>query len=496
MNLLFSFVLADDEQITRDGLASLSWESMGYSLDGVYSNGITVLEWCKSHPTDVVLLDIRMPGMTGLEVAKELHSMSPKTVVVLLSAYTEFSLAQEALRHGVFRYISKPLDLDELYETFSEVSKEVKKRNELHQAFQQLSVAESLRSFFSQAQTSSQKPVSIPKVSLPADLFSSPLTFVLSDEEQPLPDCLWYITMVNGYTLSVLSKTSIEDQSTKNKSNNAHYLVGTTDPPGVSHSLIIEQLLQQRDRLFIESDKVLEINPNWIPGDNPEVQAQVMQRSLDLARQFQQVDWQEWNQSFNRFIDLCIQLGVTKPTFQWTLSLLCSQIFQLLAQQGIDETMLIDFTGSEKVFTPEVLLQIQTAKRLELCKQLILERSEPAHRLLTKLLERRFEDKRLSKVVEFLEENLGKPIGLDQAAEIVGMNSSAFSRWFKEVQGRNFVDYFSQMRIHHAIKLMEDPAKKIGDIAQLCGYPNARYFAVVFRKHMGISPQEFRQTQA
>ena len=496
MNPHFSFVLADDEQITRDGLASLPWESMGYSLDGVYSDGTTVLQWCKSHPTDVVLLDIRMPGMTGLEVAEQLYIMSPKTVVVLLSAYTEFRLAQEALRHGVFRYISKPLDLEELYETFAEVSTEVKKRNELHQAFQQFSVAESLRSFFSQTQTSSQKPVSIPKVSLPVDLFSSPLTFVLSDEDQPLPNCLWYITMVNGYTLSVLSETWTKDLSAKNQSNNAHYLVGTTDPPGVSHVWIIEQLLQQRDRLFIESDEVIELNLNWIPRDNPEVQTHVMQRSLDLARQFQQVDWEEWIQNFNRFIDLCIKLGASKPTIQWTLSLLCSQIFQLLAQQGIDETMLIEFTSSEKVFNPEVLLQIQTGNQLELCKQLILERSEPAHRLLAKILERRFEDKRLSKVVEFLEENLGKPIGLDQAADIVGMNSSAFSRWFKEVQGRNFVDFFSQMRIHHAIKLMEDPAKKIGDIAQLCGYPNARYFAVVFRKHMGISPQEFRQTQA
>lgn len=123
MNLL----IADDELVIRNGLVSLDWEKIG--ITEVYSarNGMEAKELLLSEPIDIVIFDIRMPGMTGLELAAMVKEYSMDTAVILLTGFSEFSYAQEALRSGVSDYLLKPFHPRDIVKTVESVKKKLEK---------------------------------------------------------------------------------------------------------------------------------------------------------------------------------------------------------------------------------------------------------------------------------------------------------------------------------------------------------------------------------
>ena len=124
MNLL----IADDEMLIRKGLLSLNWSSIG--IDEVYSasNGNEVEELLLSEHIDLAMLDIRMPGKSGLELAELVQRHSLDTAIILLTGFSDFEYARQALRSGVFEYILKPIYPREILETVDAVQKRLKER--------------------------------------------------------------------------------------------------------------------------------------------------------------------------------------------------------------------------------------------------------------------------------------------------------------------------------------------------------------------------------
>lgn len=110
MNLL----IADDEYVIRTGLCSLDWSSVG--IQNVYSaeNGVEARDCLEKEQVDLLISDIRMPGLTGLELAAYLRQYAKETLVIILTGFGEFEYAQEALRSQVFEYLLKPVNPEEL----------------------------------------------------------------------------------------------------------------------------------------------------------------------------------------------------------------------------------------------------------------------------------------------------------------------------------------------------------------------------------------------
>lgn len=127
---MLKLLIADDEAITRDGLKnSVDWMSLDLELVGCAEHGAAALEIFQSNPSDIVLTDVKMPYMDGLELAKRIKELDSSVMIILLTAYDDFKYAQQAIKLGVFDYILKPIDIDLLIET---VSKAVKlKKDEL-----------------------------------------------------------------------------------------------------------------------------------------------------------------------------------------------------------------------------------------------------------------------------------------------------------------------------------------------------------------------------
>ena len=104
--MLYELLLVDDEESSRNGLATyFPWEEQGFHICGQVSDGKKALEFLETKRVHVVLTDISMPGMDGIELARQIHEKQKHPCVVFLSAYDDFQYAQQAIRYGVRFYI-------------------------------------------------------------------------------------------------------------------------------------------------------------------------------------------------------------------------------------------------------------------------------------------------------------------------------------------------------------------------------------------------------
>lgn len=119
---MYKLMIADDEVTIREGLKCLlDWESEGFALAGEAANGDDALALILKERPDLVLLDIRMPGMSGLDVIRLARQQDFTGKVVILSGYSDFNYAREAIRYDVLSYLTKPLDEDELLEIVRDI---------------------------------------------------------------------------------------------------------------------------------------------------------------------------------------------------------------------------------------------------------------------------------------------------------------------------------------------------------------------------------------
>lgn len=127
---MINLVIADDEIIIRKGLQSIPWEDYSFRVVGVAKNALEVLELFESNTVDVLLTDIRMPGLSGLELSERALELNPKVKIIFLTGYSEFEYAKQALQMGAFDYLLKPIGTDEILDCMKQVRDRVLRERE------------------------------------------------------------------------------------------------------------------------------------------------------------------------------------------------------------------------------------------------------------------------------------------------------------------------------------------------------------------------------
>ena len=139
----FSIILADDEQQILFGMKNgIDWESLGFSVVGTAQNGKEALELIEEYHPDLLISDIKMPFMDGLELSKIIHDNYINTKIILFSGWDDFEYARIALKYGAIDYLLKPINRNEFNQALERIYKNKqklqfqgveRKKNELEQ---------------------------------------------------------------------------------------------------------------------------------------------------------------------------------------------------------------------------------------------------------------------------------------------------------------------------------------------------------------------------
>ncbi len=125
---MYNLLIVDDEPEIRQALSNyIPWQEMGYTVTDTAKNGKQALDYIMDNKVDVVLCDVKMPIMNGVELAKEIYNQNIKTKVIFLSAYREFDFVKKALLYGVEDYIVKPTKYQELLDVFKNITNKLAK---------------------------------------------------------------------------------------------------------------------------------------------------------------------------------------------------------------------------------------------------------------------------------------------------------------------------------------------------------------------------------
>ena len=129
---MYNALIADDEQAVREGLSiMIDWNSYGFTISATAKNGRDALEKLTSDSYDLIITDIRMPVLNGLQLIEEIREKSTDTKIMIISGYSEFEYAKRAIEFGVKAYLLKPISRDELLMNILKIRAEL---DEMHLA--------------------------------------------------------------------------------------------------------------------------------------------------------------------------------------------------------------------------------------------------------------------------------------------------------------------------------------------------------------------------
>lgn len=127
---MYQIMLVEDEMLVRESMAqNTNWDKFGFAPPHVFENGRQALEQLESVLPDVVITDICMPFVDGLELARNIYEKFPDTIVVVLTGFSEFSYAQKAIRYHVHDYLLKPVSPKEFDQLLENLSAELSRRD-------------------------------------------------------------------------------------------------------------------------------------------------------------------------------------------------------------------------------------------------------------------------------------------------------------------------------------------------------------------------------
>lgn len=127
---MYKLLIVDDESEIRQGLSNYyPWANVGLECLGFVEDAQEAVAFLKEHDVDVVLSDIVMPNMSGIDLAKYIYESGIKTKIVFLSGYKDFEYAQKAIEYGVCYYLLKPAKYDDLTETFTKIRDDLDHKN-------------------------------------------------------------------------------------------------------------------------------------------------------------------------------------------------------------------------------------------------------------------------------------------------------------------------------------------------------------------------------
>lgn len=505
--------IADDEATIREGLKYIiDWEELGFTICGEAGNGEEALQEILRLNPSLVLMDMRMPKLFGLEVIEQAKQQGFSGTFVILSGYSDFKYAQTAMKYGVKYYLTKPMDEEELEKVAAEVYESIQKerqKKEDNEFFRSKSKKEILQDIMNGKVP--YELLNLTELNLEAEVYQVVLyeNFQIGEVELPYQ-------FADMFMLADSGNNSFEHFMVKGK--NVLLLKGNFATEKfrrfLKHYETVPQKGSPLDTLFISYGSIV--------TDIRQLRQSYEEAAALLGRRF----FCEKGQHVLGYQELPNQQEkklMIDTTQVETYCNLLTDFLQTFNRRKMQETMReleqylyhADTDISEvKLFTTDLYLQIKEIMNHRYnavtipfdSNQDIIAFINEQHYLyeITDYFTEQFEavmssignssrDSVLDDILYYIEHNYPSNIKLESIAALFGYNSSYLGKIFNKNVGESFNSYVDQVRIKHAIELLVENKHKVYEIAEMVGYKNVDYFHKKFKKYVGESPAEYRK---
>ena len=534
-NAVQTIVLVDDEVYFRQAMKRyLSEAGREYRLVGEAKNGKMGLELIRRLRPDIVLMDIKMPIMDGREAVQMRFEEKISSKVILLTGYSEFEYAHKAIRFGVFDYLLKPIDKQDLIKCLDQVVAQIeseKQNRELQIKYYSASFR--VKEHFVNKIFSARKETDWIEVERmaeeilgPSQSFSS-LAFLINiyaDEENHGggEENTFYFFAVSNILTELFGQKGIQCFT----SNDNTGLCAV-----VSAKMTIEELattVHEVHREFLDFIQQMIDHPILISVGT------ARERLRDLEISVQEVCTVQKFMCMYRKSGICTnaQLNVNEERTGGFFSSLYPQFVLFIRTNNVPamEALVKEFflKMAENEVWPEIVLQ--SARDMVSCAYDVLQSSggqkaagesesatfllpwkfeegsiewiqEKVLRYITEVM--RAVSERTTRRKSSLAENVARYIeknyhcydlSLMELSAVFGMSKTILCQQFKETFKMTIGEYILQSRMIRAKKMLEEGYCNVTYVAEKCGYEDAGYFSKCFKKYFGVSPKDYCET--
>lgn len=495
---MYTILLADDEESVIEVLrSSIGWQELGVGTLLSVMDGMAALEEFEKHRIDLLIADIRMPRMDGMELIRRVKKISPWTRCILLTAYGEFEYAQMAIRLGVENYLLKPIVKNEIEQTVrSALDNIYQKRGSTDNLLKENTLRRWMAGTIGEEELAERASV------LEINLYRPAYCVICIAKKHDVSTALFRAacmealeTQYDIYTfwddkgrfMMILGGRAIDLDMLEKTVMEAAKKADTTENVAVSFGVVVNEA----DSLHVSYQTAMDT---------------LEQADLRTAE---------------------IVLPVRKPGTSYLSDLLAGEVRTLYYEQKRESRMngyrhIAGKLCGKQHWNTEYGIWLVRA-----CIQVLVEEfpqrdglQEQVYRAAPSGMWPEEPEKAGKKVIDFLdrvypifEECLnsyspmvqrtiryirdmvleGELISLKEYCSKIGMNSAYLGHVFKTETGLFFNDYLNQCRVERSIVLMRNPDRKLGEIAELVGFSYASYYIKCFRNCKGVSPSVYRQ---
>ncbi len=502
---MLTVMLVDDEPNVRQGVKMMiPWDELDLEVIAEGEDGDDGLNKILIHSPDIVIADVKMPGMTGINMLEAAQKRGFKGKALILSGYSDFTYAKEAMSLGVKQFILKPVDEDELIECLKEVRDEILAEKDSHiklrkgdeyiseQIIQGLLLGEKdVRSTNEYLEYGNYSKFDVALISSVSNAHTEGRNVMLEMIKKQICnyDDVDVITIDMNSMLSVIFKGWTDGKireclSTINSTYPGRIFItigaGVNSPDTICESYVSAKELYNSRFLYLHCGI---ISKNEIKSSSEESSTPSDSFSKQLFTFMEINDIQRLESCFDEFQNsLCKSMYTPEK-----IKVICiTTVLDIKA--GI-----VKSAGDKKAeqFNDEHLIsQIGAMNSLfeiiELLKREFTDISNAIYGKTTKST--------MERVVQYIQSNYNQELRLEMLANIFGYNSAYLGKVFHQYMGDNFNNYLDRIRITEAKRLLAMNEHKVYEVAEMVGYTNINYFHNKFKKYVGISPLNYKKT--
>ncbi|MCR8848127.1 response regulator [Rossellomorea sp. SC111] len=521
---MLKVILVDDEIQIRRGLKwKVDWDEEGFVIAGEASNGKEALQVIEEVIPDLVLTDVRMPVLDGMQLVKALSGKYPEIKVIVLSGYADFEYVRSSLVEGVKDYLLKPVDPEELTAALR------KSRGEIEEEKQRRMETDRMNKFHAEEMREqyllhlvkdewAEKNISGERLSqLKLDVLVGEDTVVQfitveirsSDSEQVRDLFLPFKMLCRELSYKHEGIMSFYDTSYPNMIHFlCHHHSGGDQVP---HFV---QELQKNVRAYLNLETVIglgkvvrglsQLKNGYISAllSWSQSSADVMSQLIDgtsskqTAEFTEDAEWKLSNsmeqgdfESFKKH--LLITLAECDRQSVMSYSFAASRVLFMLGSMARKYDLYTDDLKKKMWNCQLGIWELTSRDRVK------GELLDLARMIAEKVSETRHSSNGIAiveNVRRYMDRHYTNEISLSSLADQFHINSAYLSEMFKELIGQNFSDYLVNLRMEKARSLLMDEQLKVIEIAHLVGYSNSGYFSTVFKKRFGLKPLDYRKS--